>query len=161
MAQTRIVPDNSIMVPAFTRETGSLAGIAIDFTRLSKPVADAIRLHRLKAFAPDQLQVEFLRVIRDKALGRERANHIPIEAARDAVRSFWQLPITYLPSKQLAEEAERLTFEGQLSADDSWYVATAKMARAELWVSHEHADQLVELTRRQGIVVRILSRERY
>src|SRR5437870_3579191 len=110
MSQTRIIPDNSILVPAFIREAASLGGERVDLTRLAKPVADAIRVHRLKAFAPDQLQVEFLRVIRNKALGREHREHISTEDAREALRSFWQLPITYLPCKQLAEEAERLTF---------------------------------------------------
>ena len=161
MAQTRNVPDNPVMVPAFVREDDQPDGAAASLSRLAKPVADAIRLHRVKAFAPEQLHAEFLRIIREKALGRDSQQRLSSEQARDALRSFRELPITYLPSKQVAEEAERLTFECGISADDSWYVAAALAARAEFWMSHDHSDGLAEAARREGVAVRVLSRDRF
>jgi hypothetical protein len=41
-----------------------------------------------------------------------------------------------------------LVFREKLSPPDSWYVAAAMHADAELWFSHEHQDGSVAIARR-------------
>jgi hypothetical protein len=67
VSERRIVPDNSTMIPAFFHETLTVGGNPFDMSARARPIAEAIRLGRVNAFAPDALPIEFLDVAHRKA----------------------------------------------------------------------------------------------
>jgi predicted nucleic acid-binding protein len=139
----RIVPDNSVLIPAFFNE------------RLSRParrLADAIRLREVTAFAPEILIHEFMKVGWGKTVDLgETEVAVRLDDFLDTL-----LPnITMVPGAELAQDVMRLRGKG-IHVPDSWYAACALRYGAELWVSHAAKDRLVERARLAGINVRIL-----
>jgi hypothetical protein len=55
-----IVPDSSVMVPAFFPERLMVGGNPFDLSARARPVAAAILMREVEAFAPDVLIAEFL-----------------------------------------------------------------------------------------------------
>ncbi len=145
MAQRRrIVPDNSVLMPAFFQEEFQFRGNRLDLTRRARPLADAIRMQRVDAFAPDFLIHEFLKQAMEKARPRDESPRLDLELVNTQVEQFQSLPITYIPCDELIEGTWRLAVDDHLSIADAWYVACAMHCDAELWLSHEHSDGLAE-----------------
>jgi len=61
--------------------------------------------------------------------------------------SFMSLPITAIAATELAAISFDLCKNAEIAPPDSWYVACAILADAELWISHDHADGLVDKAR--------------
>src|SRR3990172_11483515 len=140
----RVVPDNSVMIPAFFKELHKLDGISIDLTNKAKRLLAAIQTREVVCFAPDILQHEFLKTAFKKMSNREQYPEIPFAVADGKVRDFRGLGIIYVPHKELVEHAWRLMTEYKISPADCWYVACAILHDAELWISHPHKDQLAK-----------------
>ena len=60
---------------------------------------------------------------------------------------FLSLPITYVPMTEIADRAWELMATKNAPPPDSWYLACAIQNDAELWISHEHKDRLVQHAR--------------
>jgi len=148
-----IVPDASVMIPAFFQETGDYLGHSFNYTRRAKPLADAICLRKVTAIAPDLLFHEFAKVA-----VRKISEGFPSEVAEQQFQAFLRLAIRLEPARvplaegalvegALAERAWDYMTNGRLAPADSWYVACAVIHDAELWISHEHTDGLVKNAR--------------
>ena len=141
----RIVPDASVILPAFFNERIAHKGASFDLTRVAKPIADAIRLQNVEAFAPEVLLPEFMAAAYRKCSLRNGRREIEPELVERQLFDFLHsLPIVFVPSKQLAENAWRLTRDQGVPPPDSWYVACAISHDAELWISHTHKDRFPE-----------------
>jgi predicted nucleic acid-binding protein len=157
----RIVPDNSVMMPAFFREEVDHGGNPFDLTRRAKPIADAIRMNEVAAFAPDLLFHEFMKGTHDKVSSRGGRPEVDLETASKLVDSFQSLRITYVPASELAERAWDLMANHAISPHDSWYLACAIHTDAELWVSHEHRDGFPSNARKVHEQVHLLTEQRF
>jgi predicted nucleic acid-binding protein len=147
MSARRIVPDNSVLIPAFFKETLVFGGNSFDLSRRSRRVAEAIRGGAVRAFAPDLLHQEFLEVAYRKARPRSGIPVIDLETMKEQFLAFASLRITAVPASELTSTALDLVRSADISPADSWYVACALHADAELWISHDHADKLVDKAR--------------
>jgi predicted nucleic acid-binding protein len=157
----RIVPDASVMVPAFFREQIDRSGVPFNLTQAAKPIADAIRRHEVKAFAPEVLLPEFMMGVYRKCGPRNDRGVIEPELVEQQFSDFLALPIVFVPSKQLAEEAWRLARDQGVPPPDSWYAACAVSHDAELWISHPHGDRLAERAQQAGVQVYLLTDVRF
>jgi predicted nucleic acid-binding protein len=149
MAHRRVVADASVLLPAFFPEILLYQGGEFDLSRRARPLAASIRSHRVSAFAPEILRHEFIDAARKKADTRTAAGVISIDAAYKRIDDFLDLPIVYVPGKQICVMAIDLMRKLSLSTADSWYLACAIHTDSEFWISHEHSDQLVGLARRE------------
>jgi predicted nucleic acid-binding protein len=156
-----IVPDNSVMIPAFFPESLDRGGTPFDITARARPLAHAVRLRRVRAFAPGLLMEEFLKIAALKAAPRSGAASVEAADAEAHILDFATLPITYVPVQELLGVALDLVMREKIAAPDSWYVACAIVLGAELWISHEHEDGLVEKARRVHADVHVLTDERF
>lgn len=138
----RIVPDASVMLASFFRESTTLGGQRFDLTRRAQPLALAIRRRSVLAFAPDILQVEFMKAAHRKAAPRDGRPEIDMAEAESQVLDFLRLPITYQPGEKIAAVAWDLLRNSHISPTDCWYVACARFWHAELWLLREQADAL-------------------
>ena len=157
----RIVPDASVMLPAFFSEQIEHKGAGFDLTRSAKPIADAIRLRDVKAFAPDVLLPEFMGSAYRKCSPRRGRSEIALELADRQVSDFLLLPIVYVSSRDLAEDAWELARECGVPPPDSWYLACAMYYDAELWVSHSHEDRFPEQALKAWPRVYLLTERRF
>ena len=149
----RIVPDASVILPAFFPEEVTMGGQTVDLSRLVEPLISDIACHEVIALAPHLLLHEFLKRAQEKCRGRSEGGLLPLADLRGPVAYFLALPIRRVDMHDLAEEAWRLMADGPFSASDSWYLACAKCHDAELWLSHEHRDGLVKYARREHPLV--------
>ena len=65
------------------------------------------------------------------------------------------------PAAELATTALDLVRAHSISPVDSWYVACAIHAQAELWLSHAHDDGLAEKAQAAGAEVHLLTAEQF
>jgi predicted nucleic acid-binding protein len=135
------------MIPAFFRETLMVGGNPFDISARARPIAEAIRLGTVTAFAPDALPIEFLEVAHRKAKPRNAVATITAQEFENQFVRFMSLPITGVAAAELAAISLDLCNNAEISPADSWYVACAMLADAELWISHDHADGLVNKAR--------------
>ncbi|MBI4578198.1 MAG: type II toxin-antitoxin system VapC family toxin [Planctomycetes bacterium] len=140
----RIVPDNSVILPAFFQEEFVYKNNRFDLTRRAKPLADAIRSRGVDAFAPDFLMHEFMAQATEKARCRDHSPVLEMDVVGRQLEQFRALPITYAPCNKLAPRAWTLATDLDLSVADAWYLACAIEYDAEFWLSHEHSDGLAE-----------------
>lgn len=143
----RIVPDASVMVPAFFPEELHIRGRTFRLTQPALRLAAAITSREVAAFAPGLLLHEFLRRAYRKSSPRSGAASVPLEDVQTQVATFLRLPVTYVPMTQLADLAWDLVVNSGVPPPDAWYVACAMQYQAELWISHEHRDGLVAAAR--------------
>ncbi|MGH7213512.1 MAG: type II toxin-antitoxin system VapC family toxin [Tepidisphaeraceae bacterium] len=161
MAERRIVPDNSVMIPAFFPETLPYRGNDFDLSARARPIAESIRLAEVVAFAPDALFQEFLDVAYRKARPRSGGSSIGFDELEQQFIAFAKLDITTVPAPELAATALDLVRNAEISPADSWYVACAIHTDAEIWVSHEHSDGLIEKAKKVHRAVHTLTAERF
>ena len=83
-----------------------------------------------------------------KARPQGSARELSDDELTERYYSFLSLRITPIPASELAAAAFDLSVRGGIATADSWYVACAMFAGADLWVSHEHADGLIDAARR-------------
>ena len=150
MAHRRIVPDASVMLPAFFPEVLELGEGTFDLTKRALPVVHQIRPASVRAFAPEHLRHEFIHNAREKASPRTGVGQIDVDDAFRRIEEMLALPIVYVAGREIANIAMDLIRQSPISTADAWYLACAIHADAELWLSlsHEHADGIVQLARR-------------
>src|SRR5262249_24994396 len=119
-----------------------------NLSKRAEPLIDAVTRRTVVAFAPDALTYEIMKRLAGKISARAGWKRKEIDDVESQKESFLMLPITFVPAKELAARAWELMCKENLSPPDSWYVACAEQHHAELWVSHDHADGLVENARR-------------
>lgn len=157
----RIVPDCSVLLPAFFPETLLVGGQSFDLSARARPLELAIRSRLVRAIAPDMLLAEFLKIAWSKASDRAGPQLVLCEEAREQIFRFLQLPIVSLAASRIAGATLDLMALQAIAPADSWYVACALQANAELWISHRHSDGLVEKATARGIDVHLLAEERF
>lgn len=140
----RLVPDTSVMVPAFFPERLVVSGNDFDLSARARPVANAIRTRDVEAFAPDMLLAEFLSTAAAKAFARSGGDAVDAQDVTDQVLGFFSLRIITVPAEQISAIALDLIMSDRVSPPDSWFLATAIHTGAELWYSHRHRDGIVE-----------------
>lgn len=146
MPKRLIVPDASVMVPAYFPETLRYRSNDFDLSRRAKPIVAAISDNAVVAIAPENLICEFT-----KTAHRKIAEGISPKLADAQVDSFLYLFDRYIREKPVAalvKRAWKLCTENQIPPPDSWYLACAMEHDAELWVSCEIVrDRFVEHAR--------------
>ena len=162
MPQRRlIVPDCSVLIPAFFDERLLIGGNEFNLSARARPLEAAIRSRRVRAIAPDVLLSEFLKVALSKVAERSVPTPSELETVRGHILRFLQLPIGTCRGSEVAATAMDLVFSAAISPPDSWYVASAMYFRAELWLSHRHEDGLAAKAEDAGADVHLLSEERF
>ena len=159
----RVVPDCSVIVPAYFQEELEVNDNLMDLTQQAIPLVGSIRAGDVIAFAPDLLVHEFLKTAHRKFCGRAESRNLPLEKVQEQMEDFLELPLKYvrMNDKYFAGKAWALMAQGGFSAADSWYLAIAIEYHAELWISHEHQDKFAEKARRVHSPVFTLSTTRY
>jgi predicted nucleic acid-binding protein len=158
MKLPRIVLDNSAALPAFFPEAESLHYDAGLVTNRAKSLIHAIGVGRVRAYVPASFFREFLNVISYPLFvpGKKDAD------LKQQIQVQWEnllsLNLIVVQTKEIMHHSGILTFEDGCPAADSWYVAAAAHAHADLWMSHEHKDGLVAVASKH-VVVRMLSKE--
>jgi len=145
----RIVPDASVLLPAYFRESLLLAGHPLELTPAATRLVAAVETRAVTAFAPDLLIYEFARAARSKVASREGGPTLdPEEIGYQVDRFLWLLPtIVWVAAEALASDAWQLMTQANIAPPDSWYLACARQYDAELWISHEHHDRFAEHAR--------------
>ena len=162
MPQQRInVPDCSAIIPAFFPERLVIEGCEFDLSARARRMETAIRHGVVRATAPDVLLAEFLKIAWLKATDRRGSPTIEIDDAQSQILRFFELPITPAPAAELAATALDLVRAHSIAPADSWYVACAIYAQAELWLSHAHEDGLAERAQAAGAEVHLLTAEQF
>lgn len=162
MPQQRIiVPDCSVMIPAFFPERITIQGQEFDLSVRARRLETAIRHGVVRAIAPDLLLAEFLKVAWLKATDRRGSAVIEMADAQSQILRFFELPITPAPAAALAATALDLVRAHSIAPADSWYVACAIHSQAELWLSHAHDDGLAEKAEAAGVEVHLLTKEHF
>ncbi len=162
MAQRRrIVPDASVLLPAYFPKRLKLGAREIDLTRRSWPIMNAIQQRHVLAFAPPALLIEFCNVAMQKGAAWRGSPAVSWEQVDLHCYRFISLPITYQPAEDIAAMAWSLARQYGISSPDSWYVACALHYDAELWISHAHADGLVDHARRADANIHVLVDESF
>lgn len=160
----RIVPDNSVMMPAFFHERIEFRGNPFDLSHRAKPPVDAIRMHRVDAHAPDLLMYEFMRRAHEKTSVRKGGAGLDAAAVERQILDFLRLSqeIRYQPATELVEDAWNLMLNRQIPPPDSWYLACARYWDAELWISSgEQRDHFAQHARKVYRNVHLLTEERF
>lgn len=150
MAQRLIVPDTSVMLPAYFPETLNLNGQSFKITPRARRLAAAIELGEVTAFAPHQLLYEFTKRAKERASPRDGVPTDEREVVIEQVSAFFRTvaaDIVWVPSNHIAQRAWTLMMDHNLAPPDSWYLACAELYRAELWISHSHSDGFVDHAR--------------
>jgi len=143
----RIVPDASVMVPAFFPEALEIDGRSTPLTPRARRFEAAIRSREVVAFAPGLLLHEFTKRAFQKTSGRSGTPVVSLDKVCVLVMDFLSLPITYVPMTEIADSAWELMATRSIPPPDSWYLACAMQYDAELWISHEHRDGVVQHAR--------------
>lgn len=151
----RIVPDTSVMIAAYFHEEFGDSGI--NLTRRAIPLVNALRLKKVKAFAPELLWSEFVSVAHRKAYGQSRSAEVTPELALGHIRSFLDLSITPVRNARLVEEAWGYSTKYQISAPDSFPLACAIRHDAELWIAAPSKDNFEKNARSAGADVHLLT----
>jgi hypothetical protein len=144
----RIVPDASVVLAARFPQT--MVGRELtNVSRRAVPLLNQIGVGAAIAFAPDQLLVEVMTIAYRICTERSGAKYVGLtrEHAENAVTETIKLPINYVPATTLAPIALDLVQSKRIPPPDSWYVACAIYHDAELWISHNHSDGLIERAR--------------
>lgn len=157
----RIVPDNSVMVPAFFPETIEFRDNPFSLTQRAEPLADAFRMRDVEGWAPDLLVHEFVGRACEKMSARQGAQRLDLDVIDPQVNGFLTLPIVYVPLRELAERAWDLMMRHPIRPPDVWYLACAIHCDAELWISHEHEDRFAQHARQVYGNVHLLTEERF
>ena len=142
----RIVPDASVVVPAFFRETLKHRGADFDLSKRAEPLADAVLSRSVAAIAPEHLIHEFAKVA-----FRKTHEGIEPDQAKEQLQRFlhlWDQAIRSEPMSRLAEKAWKLCTEDGIAPPDVWYLACAIEHEAELWISHKHKDGFADKARK-------------
>lgn len=162
MPQRRlIVPDCSVLIPAFFDERLLIGGNEFNLSARACPLEAAIRSRTVRAIAPDVLLSEFLKVAWSKVAERTIPTASEVESSRSHILRFLHLPIGTCRAGDVAATALDLVFSAAISPPDSWYVASAIYFGAELWLSHRHEDGLAAKAEDAGADVHLLSEERF
>lgn len=158
----RIVPDNSVMLPAFFDETIKYRDNDFDLKRRTAPLLGAILLKSVVTFAPEMLIHEFTKKVGEWAWpGRGKPSRTDPDNANLQVRTFLSLPIIYVPAQKLAKLAWNYMTVLKLGPHDAWYLACAVYNDAELWISTDHKDNIVEKSRQVHKKVFTLTEQRF
>jgi len=164
LGRRRIVPDTSIVAAGYGLEA---RGAARHLMPRSQGVLLAIRSREVRAFAPELLATEMLKLLHDEGFGREHAPRITRDQADALANDFLRLPIVYTssppnsPRDTLGAIAWSLMRYAGIAPPDSWFVACAIYHDAELWISHVHADHLLENARAAGCSVHALNEKAF
>jgi hypothetical protein len=157
----RIVPDNSVMLPAFFEERIQYGGQPFDLSRRAHSLLGAIQSKSVVTFAPEVLLHEFTNKVVEYAWPRAGAPRIDPADAKLQAPAFFRLPITYVPGRRLERHAWTYMTEHRVAPPDSWYLACAVEFDAELWLSHSHADHFAETARSLYAKVYTLTERRF
>ena len=149
-AQKRlIVPDTPALVPAYFAERFVVDGKPFPLRQRSERLLNAILVGEVITFAPQILRFEFLSTASQYKTGYRGKVSIGEHEFREIMEDFlFDLPITYVPGRELDFVALDLINNQFLSPPDAYHLACAMSRNAELWVSHEHSDGFVENARR-------------
>jgi predicted nucleic acid-binding protein len=142
-----IVPDASVMLPAYFRETLIIGDQTIDLSKRASRLDAAIATNEVTAPAPELLRFEFVKRARDKVGARSGSGGLDPQEATAQVHRFLSLPIIWVPGIRLDTQAWSLSLDIGTAPPDSWYLACAIQYGAELWISHRHKDGFVDLAR--------------
>jgi hypothetical protein len=142
-----VVPDTSVMFAAFFPEKIILNNSIFDLSARARPIADAIATRQVRGVAPDALFTEFLTTAARFAFDRG-ASVQDADDVRNVIIEFLSLRITPVAVKKIDALAVDLVFSERVSPPDSWFLAAAIHADAELWYSHRHRDGIVEVAER-------------
>lgn len=143
----RIVPDVSVILPAYFHEILEMDGHEIHLTHKARRLKSAIVMHEAIAFAPQYLAYEFLAKAHDKTSGRQTQVRVEATLVDELVMDFLRLPIVYVTDREneaMASVAWDLIKTAGLGPQDCWYVACAMHHNAEFWTSHHSGDQLAK-----------------
>ena len=157
----RIVPDASVILPGLFQETIQHRGNPFNLTQRAKPLVDAVRRRAVLARAPDVLIHEFTKWAHEKTSARKGAAGLDTSTVERQLFDFLSLEITYEPASRIARIAWGLMRNHQISPPDSWYLACAIRADAELWISHEHKDGFARNARKIHRKVHLLTEEKF
>src|SRR5438552_1126628 len=86
----RVVPDTSVMLPAYFKEILSVGGRDFDLTRPGRRIANAILTREVAAFAPDLLLVEFTKRAFEKLSTRSGSAPLDPETVTRQVEDFFE-----------------------------------------------------------------------
>ena len=138
MPRRRIIADTSVVVASLFEEVQ---------TRRAQRLIDAIQRQKLTAFAPHTLIVEFIKAASMKTSRRDPVGESAI--VDEQVHAFFDLcrGITLVRETEIQSEAWRLIRDESISPPDSWMLACAIHADAELWLTHDHSDGFVTAAR--------------
>lgn len=155
----RIVPDASVMVPAFFPETLDYRGTEFDISKRARQLADAVLKQDVVAIAPEHLIYEFT-----KCAHRKIDEGIDPEQAAGRVNDFlylWGRGVRTEPMSTLADTAWKLSTENRIAPPDSWYLACALIHGAELWISHRQHDGFADKAQRVHEQVFVLTEDHF
>ena len=158
-ARRRIVPDASVVVPAFFPEVMQIGRNSFDLSKRARPLADAILKRAVTAIAPEHLIYEFT-----QAAHRKRGEGIEPEQLTRQLDDFlylWDQGVVTEPMSTLASSAWRLSVEHGIPPPDSWYLACALKHEAELWVSHRSRDGFADSAKKLHGKVFVLTERRF
>lgn len=156
-----IVPDASVILPAFFPETMEFQGSDFDLTRRAQPLVDAIRMRHVEASAPDMLIYEFTSKALEKAATRGKTPQIDRAIVEQRIEEFLGLPIVYQPARDIAQSVLGVIRNRNIAPPDGWYLACAMYYDAELWISHDHADGFARHAREIHRNVHLLTEKRF
>ena len=111
------------------------------------------------AFAPELLRFEFIETVNRKVSGYGAQQQVDKAIAQEHVFDFWELPIIWIPGKNLDYVAWDLIQNHKIALPDSYHLACAIINDAELWISHEHKDHFAEHARAVHDKVYTLTRD--
>lgn len=156
-----IVPDVSVILPAFFPETMEFQGSDFNLTHRAQPLVDAVRMRNVKASAPDMLIYEFTGKALEKAAKRGKTSQIDRATVEQRIDEFLGIPIVYQPARDIAHNVLDLIRNQNIAPPDGWYLACAMYYDAELWISHDHADGFARHAREIHRNVHLLTEERF
>jgi hypothetical protein len=112
MSLTRIVVDNSAMLPAFFPEERSAQFDAGVVTNRARSLVHAIRLRRVNAFVPPSFFREFLNVAITRAeAGADSRDAATLERVRDQWYDLLSLPLIPIPVGEIIHHSGTLALD--------------------------------------------------
>lgn len=142
-----IVPDTSVLLPAYFPETFLIDGKPFPLHQRAKRILNAIELGEVLAYASEILRFEFVQRATKFVTGYAGNARLPVEDVDEQMDNFFMLKITWVAGATLDYDAWNLVRQHNLAPPDAYHLACARAYNGELWVSHEHKDNFVENAR--------------
>jgi hypothetical protein len=157
MSLSRIVVDNSAILPAYFPESGDRLFDAGLVTNRARALVQAIRVRQVNAYVPPSFFREFLNVASQPLYQPGGRTTDQVEHIRAQWEDLLSLPLIVVPLDPLIHQCGNFVFNDFCPAADTWYVAAAVHTRATFWISHEHSDGLAGIASKY-VDVKVLSK---